>query len=124
MTDDLVEFLSARIAEDKQTAHDGPFPGSTGDRWQLRTWEGNYTFGIEIDPGRVLAECEAKRKIIEHHAREPDGHGDPLGDTCAICSSSGPDAQGWPCATVRLLALPYADHPDEWTLVTLRKAAP
>jgi hypothetical protein len=34
-----------------------------------------------------------------------------------ICTEVGPDAQGWPCQTLRLLALPYADHPDyrpEW----------
>ena len=82
------------------------------------------------DPARVLAEVEAKRRMLELHVPEPSGYingvyqmasepiGDPFCSHCAnLChSSSGimcdnPDAP-WPCPTVRILALPYADHPD------------
>jgi len=56
------------------------------------------------DPARVLAECSAKRRIVE------------LG----VCTACATEAQ--PCDhradTLRLLALPYADHEDyreEWT---------
>lgn len=69
------------------------------------------------NPGRVLAECDAKRRIVEHHARVADPEGDDLADLCAVCDANGPEAQGWPCDTLRLLALPYADHPEyreEW----------
>lgn len=75
---------------------------------------------------RVLAECEAKRRILKEHA--------PIGGGCRRCASwedsegdnpdcdevpatAIPPAAWFPCVTVRLLALPYADHPDyreEW----------
>jgi hypothetical protein len=48
------------------------------------------------DPARVLAECEAKRRIVEMHAYQEEHF--------------TPDE-------LRALALPYADHPDyreEW----------
>lgn len=64
------------------------------------------------DPARVLADVEAKRSIIAEHPwrREPDW---PSGRQCRQCGTE------YPCTTVRLLALPYRDHPDyqqEWTL--------
>jgi hypothetical protein len=54
------------------------------------------------DPARVLAECEAKRRIVElhgcyHSCRSSDYAGD--------------------CPTMDLVALPYASHPEyreEW----------
>ena len=84
----LTEFLLARIAEDERRV--GFVRGFIPDEGD----QGEY-----INPARVLAECEAKRRIVEHcdfdHlARSP---GDPY--------------------VLRLLALPYADHPDyreEW----------
>ena len=74
--------------------------------------QGATTHAVRFDPARALAECEAKRRIVEHHSRDADPEGDDMADTCAICSSSGPDAQGWPCDTLRYLAVVYADHPD------------
>ena len=49
------------------------------------------------DPARVLAECEAKRRIVGHFVNEWEP--DPINDV------------------LRFLTLPYADHPDyrgEW----------
>jgi hypothetical protein len=69
------------------------------------------------DPARVLREVEAKRRILaEHdhttvhiwHDRSKDF------EICTACGA-GSDDQGcipWPCDTVKLLALPYSDHPD------------
>jgi hypothetical protein len=54
---------------------------------------------------RVLAECAAKRRIVDLHR---DARGD-----CYSCSGDhGSDPTAAPCETVRELALPYADHPD------------
>ena len=58
------------------------------------------------DPARVLAECDAKRRIVERlgsylsseHDPEPEGAWKLLDD------------HAW--ATLYDLALPYADHPD------------
>jgi len=82
----IVEFLLARIAEDEEVAQ------------------------ARHDPARVLAECEAKRRIVGLHERRPDW------PDCQECGDR--DYQKpWPCSTLRLLALPYSDHPDyrpEW----------
>lgn len=53
------------------------------------------------DPARVLAECEAKRQIIEWH--------DPAHDPC---DAHDAEFKSIPCDTLKALAQPYADHPD------------
>ena len=81
----LAGFLAARIKEDEEAVR-----GVRAPWW----WE-----NTALDPARVLAECEAKRRIVEHC--EVDhlvaSPGDPY--------------------VLQLLALPYADHSDwreEW----------
>lgn len=73
-------------------------------------------FFADNDPAFVLADVEAKRRIIEAHqslwrsGRAPEH----IGPACKTCSSQ---VEGWPCTTLRLLALPYAGHPsfrEEW----------
>lgn len=66
---DLADFLLARIAEDEAVARDD-YRCNTDLRWT---------------PARMLAECEAKRRLI---ALQLQRH------------------------AYLLLALPYADHPD------------
>lgn len=56
------------------------------------------------DPARVLREIEAKRRILAAHEREPMPKGDSA--DCAQCWGAV-----WPCSTLRLLALPFADRP-------------
>lgn len=61
------------------------------------------------DPARVLAECDAKRRIVAIHYNGSDGY---WPNRCSLC-----DTQGEPCTTLLALALPYTDHPDfceEW----------
>lgn len=61
------------------------------------------------DSARVLAECEAKCRIVAEHAVTPT-HGDP-------CDAHNASYETIPCDTLLLLAAPYADHPDyrpEW----------
>jgi hypothetical protein len=83
--------------------------------------EEGKAFIRHMSPARVLAECEAKRRIIEEHA--PD-KGYEL-DTCHRCADwedpgwdhEPPPSVVYPCLTLRALALPYASHPDyrdEW----------
>jgi hypothetical protein len=80
------------------------------------------------DPARVLAEIAAKRGLIAKHV--PEGVAYCPNPTCAVHHPSGQpllcivqsaayliDAY-WPCLELRLLAAPYADHPDyqrEWS---------
>jgi hypothetical protein len=59
------------------------------------------------DPARVLAEVDAKRRILALHDEQHDCDGDPR--------SYADPYEG--CRTLRLLALPYADRPgyrEEW----------
>lgn len=89
------------------------------DAWGVSVDDGDKAHIARHDPARVLAECAAKRAIIRGHRRVADLYEDALGDTCTACFSSGPDAQAFPCATVRALAAVYADHADyrdEWEL--------
>jgi hypothetical protein len=75
------------------------------------------------DPARVLAEVEAKRRLVKLH--EPvvlrGGAGAQYFETTTVCRSCEPPRQfpenAFPCPTLRVLALPHADHPDyreEW----------
>jgi hypothetical protein len=55
------------------------------------------------DPARVLAECAAKRRIVDEHA----GGG---GSICSVCADGmwNLERASLPCDTLRILALPYA----------------
>ncbi len=126
----LADFLLARIDDDQRQAEQatpGPWQtvriDDTTDGWnvQARGRDGSRS-DVAVDhaqpgegacraadsahivrwnPARVLAECDAKRHIIE--LQRSDLRDDP---------------QDWEADEVlRLLALPYADHPDyrmEW----------
>lgn len=76
------------------------------------------------DPARVLAECEAKQRIVALH-RQAEGPNYRGTECCARCTADGEypadddytDEQNWPCPTLRALAAVYADHEDyreEW----------
>ena len=87
----LTEFLTARIDEDEEMANFGAY-GPSPDR---AGWTRYSPAAM-----RMLAECEAKRRIVDRYAYLYT-HGDS-GD------------MRW---VLPLLALPYADHPDyrpEW----------
>jgi hypothetical protein len=98
LTMTLTEFLLARIAED-EAAVEG-------------FWSGDGDPGFMWGPGRIRAECEAKRRIVEEHRPTRDGL------CCGCCWLQ--DLGSWepyPCPTLRALALPYAERPDyrqEW----------
>ncbi|MEV4197029.1 DUF6221 family protein [Micromonospora globbae] len=64
------------------------------------------------DPARVLAEVAAKRRILDEHFEASLGDTGVGAGDCTTCTN-----YAWPCPTVRLLALPYADRPGyrpEW----------
>jgi hypothetical protein len=121
----LTEFLLARIAEDETVAR-AAGASTDGEPSTLRTSlkEACRTGGdphgprgtVETTPTRVLAECEAKRRIVQMST-----------DLDASCKFDGPPSpdwmtgdtpDGWGAAmgtveqALTLLALPYADHPD------------
>lgn len=133
----MTEFLQARIAEDEAVAREDQADlerefGKTGA--QLFSPLSNVGVGymeypaISIDNTRVLAECEAKRRIVERHAAR-GGAEDWMDDDwlsgmsederrghCGWCTYDNRVVQ-FPCADLHSLASIYADHPDfreEW----------
>jgi hypothetical protein len=112
----LTEFLLVRIDDDEERARRaGILPGVA---WE---YEPDPTPAplLLVAPARVLAECDARRQIVQLHegATAYDGV-----DYCTVCSNVDrtgldTDLEPMPCETLRLLAVPYADHPDwrpEW----------
>jgi hypothetical protein len=117
---DLVEFLRARL--DEERAEVAALHKGCMERWYsaqelFKGWgpldwdeaEHIATYG----PGRMLAEVDAKRQLIDERADAVDLPGDPGDDEPEY-------AYGYARAlddALRLLALPYAGHPDyrqEW----------
>jgi len=106
VADDFADFLLARIAEDGAVAREAQDADPNG-AYLLGLIEGSSLSPgdrVMVHPKRALAECEAKQWIVEQVAALSDMHEPPttlvLGD-----------------GVLRLLALPYADHPDyrqEW----------
>lgn len=142
--DDLVTWLRAQLDEDERVARATIHPDHTGE-WELSEYveygnDGDMarwdltldeiapplydTSGMgpspmrhiaRHDPARVLREVEAKRRILDLHRRGES-------DECVVCDVGAQSCGclGWgdyPCATLRLLALPHANRPgyrDEW----------
>lgn len=112
-TPDLVTWLHQQLDKDERSAWDSTEPFLFGDRTgmqglhpQIRTYFRRWV------PARIHAEIAAKRAIIDRHN---PGHG----LYCAECRLDGnPHLMArWPCWYMRVLALPYADHPgyrQEW----------
>lgn len=126
--DDLVQFLRARYDEDEQAARAVGYErietgeymwnskylllqsGAGGESKATAEFDGDLADHIaRHDPARVLREVEAKRRLLDLH--EPGTQEYVDGDVCMACTLTG-DGPYYPCATLRLLALPYVDHAD------------
>ena len=133
---ELVEFLRARLDKEEKLARaaiadDGGQDGGFEDATWLDDRSHPLCAGIATDaanliratavPRRVLAEVDAKRRIIDEHQLRPAAEqisGRPAYG-CEICHDHpeygiAPEGE---CETLKLLALPYADQPDyrpEW----------
>ena len=122
----LAEFLLARIAEDEAAAAAAVSRRDGVDKWEAvgsgtvvgpgydkvkhvmlpSSEDGAARHIARHDPARVLAECEANRRIVALH-----GEVDPCD------AHDGATFETVDCETLQVLALPYADHPDyrqEW----------
>jgi hypothetical protein len=77
-----------------------------GSQMLMSPWDADTDAAIvehvaRHDPARVLAECEARRRIVRLHGNDWNPRG-----KCQVCDEVGP------CDTLCALALPYVDHPD------------
>ncbi|WP_251151032.1 DUF6221 family protein [Cellulosimicrobium sp. Marseille-Q4280] len=102
------EFLLSRIAEDVAAARAvGPDDGKAGEDGEA----GPARHRARWSPARVLAECDAKRRIVElaHEATGYDMTVDLERDSSAR-AQSGVSFVG--DRILKELATVYADHPD------------
>lgn len=126
----IVEFLEARITEDEDAARMAgdleasvmrdPLALVISDRGAGERSAIGPNNALEVRwlhhaskhmPGRILAECEAKRRIV-HISKYAADRVPPKNDGYAEARAR---------ETLRLLAMPYADHPDynpDWTPIT------
>jgi hypothetical protein len=125
----LTEFLLARIADDEAVANGAAsnssavYPTYPEDLASVRNPRVQDHFA-RWQPARILAECEANRRVIELHTPyRVQTRNDGLNwnyQRCATCTEPedlAVDESYWPCKTIQALALPYNDHPDfrdEW----------
>jgi hypothetical protein len=117
----LVDFLLARITEERQladhaedvwltigpdlTPRDGTAHGP--DDWMKRS-----AFDLNINPWFIQKQCDAKLRMVELAQRYDRWFGAGRGDFASMQAK-------WATMNhaLNLLALPYADHPDyrkEW----------
>lgn len=108
MSDDLTAWLLNQLAVDETRAqrleHHNPdeggyysCPATRSEPYgDLQYGEENCHCGLVARRRRALAECDTKRRISEMHLKG-----------FALC---GFDEEPYPCAHLRLLALPYADR--------------
>lgn len=111
----LTDFLLARITEDEAVARDliaeGPWAEFHERDMNGPTRDDEYS-ALDIGAGRVLAECEAYRKIVKRHRPMAN-------DTGALHICHDEVADDTDCVELRALAAIYAGHPDyrdEWKL--------
>jgi hypothetical protein len=131
----IAEFIAARLNEDEALAKAADRsgwipqdeglafegPDTDGDGGQLSAdTRVNQEHIARWDPERVLAEVYAKRQIGAQHdeliPHAPDPRTNRIQHYCRTCSAVD-DQDYFTCATIRLLALPFASHPDyreEW----------
>jgi hypothetical protein len=103
---DVSEFLLARATDDEELAR------QYGDPRALRSslaWAPDVGRPVlEIDPSRMAAECEAKRRVVAQFIEAVANYDiGPQGEVARLTF------------VLRALALPYADHPDyqpEWRI--------
>ncbi|ROQ69188.1 hypothetical protein EDD93_3685 [Streptomyces sp. 840.1] len=137
--DDLTQFLRARLDEDDAAARAASWDEWDSAHWHAHhraQYDGCWAIidaaddgvittvdprasadpGVAAhiarhDPARALSEVEAKRQMVKLHACA-------AGHECSTLDRHGEiDHCTWvmdseACTTLRLLALPYADHPD------------
>lgn len=117
----LTEFLTARYDEREAVARRaysqgewrsgstyGMFVSVEARSWTVVSgeWERSDADHIALnDPAYVLADIAAKREIVELHSGD-----EPLCGWSQDARTSHDEEP--PCDTLRLLALPYTDHPD------------
>lgn len=102
----LTDFLLARIAEDEAVArepHESVRAVRVTDMERVE-WDDSCGYA-RLGLGRILAECEAKRRIVAMHTEVERSINEEWSE-----SEEGEMSAAW--AAMTHLAAVYADHPD------------
>jgi len=114
---ELSVFLLARIAEDELVAQEYGDTFADDPRFSSVELhhEMDFPLWLEVSTGRMLAECEAKRRIVEQAIEAQRAVDRWTPERLAVDTSSPlpEEARGGAYNEVlRYLAAPYGDHPD------------
>lgn len=109
----LTEFLLARLADDERVARGLDDRDDTVESGLEVHDEPGLGAELVISKTRLLAECEAKRRLVELHSGDAEWCGYSHGGMGTHGDMGyGPEPLPVDCDTIKVLALPYADHPD------------
>ena len=110
---EIADFLLRRIAEEERAARRAATSQATKltapipDESTVDTVWGHAL----MTPGRLIAHCAARRQIIALHEISIVDDGIPaMIDGESGSCRAGRSERAYLCQTLRLLALPYADH--------------
>ena len=92
----LTDFLLARIDDDEAAASRAGSFAPWSEPFQIDNY-GHLT----VQPDRVLADCEAKRQLVEDWQMHAQQEGPEARTVARVLLSA-----------LCVLAVPYADHPD------------
>lgn len=120
----IVDFLTARLDEKQAVAQAAleaaisrAAPARTPGAWHAPGDDPDMpsSFELVFEPEAILLDIAAHRAILAEHKHAPATEPSTDDFGCRICAYDRGDSVlygwGW-CNTVRMLALPYADHPD------------
>lgn len=125
-TDDLVRWLGEQLDEDERIVREANTSPEmvTGIPGSYAAAPVALLIAEFAGPARVLREIDAKRQILAlHEPHQQPARGRDVDDRstwmtcCSMCQASMVQEGDWPCDSLRLLALPYADRPGfraEW----------
>jgi hypothetical protein len=95
---ELADFILARVAEEERACQ--------------RRLRGTASDEL-VSVGRLLLHCTARRKLVALHEIHFAAEGcDAIIDGECGARRTGQSEREFVCPTLRLLALPYFDHPD------------
>jgi hypothetical protein len=126
--DELVRWLGEQLDEDERIARAAGNDRVAPTPWRGESWDDAVLDGdglvdangdgialvkgervrahiLQHDPARMLREIDAKRRLIDEH--------DIGNRRVEDCFTMECQSNRFPCTTLRLLALPYADRPGD-----------
>jgi hypothetical protein len=116
----ISDFILARVSEEEALAHSALDHLGPEFSWEDQPAGEHFE---HWNPWRVESACLVRRLLVKAHRNAGPAVTQRAGEpklyaaTCATCGRSTEQPAPWPCYTLRVLALDWANHPDyqpEW----------